>query len=545
MRLFIPITKIDEEKREVYGTLTQEIPDRDDEIFDYDTSKPFFEKWSGYFSEQTGGKSVGNLRAMHKNISAGKLTKIDFNDDEKRIDIVAKVVDDAEWAKCVEGVYTGFSAAGKIVKQWRDGPFRRYTANPYEASLADFPCVPTATFAYMKIGGSVENRGFKKTTETASNDFADIKGQRLRIDTVGHTRASLALWGFAKVRSRYSDDEQDAIGRRLRNGARRHDMLVTEKAVLGGEFAKGLYDVGELARAIEGLSWLQRAARYERENEKDNSPVPDLLLDNISALTQTLQEMTGEECDELLAMLDFESNKTTGEGAVATKLAGESDADFAKRMGKKDKAALDDMHTAASAAHVAMRDAHKSMGVAVKAMGDHCEKLGAFKDAGSGEAKPTEESAKTTGAQTDMENSTETPKTPAPAAAAAAAPTSVEKTEGAGLKVGEVDVVAKIAELETRVVAAEDRATKAEAKAADFEKVAKDLAEAGEQLIAAGGARPGVLKAVSKGSEVAAGGTVEKTAGGEKEAEPTTPRDAFKKSFRSPEIISGVPGSQQ
>lgn len=37
-------------------------------------------------------------------IAAGKLTDLKFDDDAKRIDDVAKIIDDAEWNKVVEGV---------------------------------------------------------------------------------------------------------------------------------------------------------------------------------------------------------------------------------------------------------------------------------------------------------------------------------------------------------------------------------------------------------------------------------------------------------
>jgi hypothetical protein len=161
LSLFVPITKVDIEKRLVYGTLAEEIPDNSGEIFDYVTSKPNFEKWSGDFEKITDGKSLGNLRAMHKTIAAGKLTSISFGDEFKRIDISAKVVDNDEWEKVQEGVYTGFSVGGKYQKRWADGELTRYTAIPNEASLVDRPCIPTATFTMIKADGTTEDKVFK------------------------------------------------------------------------------------------------------------------------------------------------------------------------------------------------------------------------------------------------------------------------------------------------------------------------------------------------------------------------------------------------
>ena len=176
LSLFARLTKVDEEKRLVYGRATEEVVDRSGEIMDYATSKPYFEKWSGDVAKATDGKSVGNLRAMHANIAAGKLTGIDFLDEERAIDICAKVVDDAEWNKVLEGVYTGFSIGGDYVKRWADPDLsaRRFTADPCEISLVDLPCVPTASFfSIEKADGSVMQKAFKAPEPVTADVFSD------------------------------------------------------------------------------------------------------------------------------------------------------------------------------------------------------------------------------------------------------------------------------------------------------------------------------------------------------------------------------------
>jgi hypothetical protein len=122
LHLFIPITKIDIAKRLVVGTIAEEIPDHAGEIMDYETAKPMFEAWSAEIAKASNGKSVGNLRAMHSSVAAGKLDQIHFDDDARRIATVAKIVDDAEWRKVLEGVYTGFSMGGRYVKRWWSAP---------------------------------------------------------------------------------------------------------------------------------------------------------------------------------------------------------------------------------------------------------------------------------------------------------------------------------------------------------------------------------------------------------------------------------------
>lgn len=170
MQMFAQLTKVDEAKRLVYGRAAQEVPDRADEIFDYASSKPYFVEWSKAFAEDTGGKSLGNLRAMHGKVAAGKLTEIVFNDDAKAIDIAAKIVDDGEWKKVLEGVYTGFSIGGsyvgdKITEKIDDREVKRYTAQPAEVSIVDSPCIPTAKFfEVVKADGAVSKVEFRPSS---------------------------------------------------------------------------------------------------------------------------------------------------------------------------------------------------------------------------------------------------------------------------------------------------------------------------------------------------------------------------------------------
>jgi hypothetical protein len=174
MNIFVPITKIDAAQRLVYGVVTAEKPDIRGEVCDYASTKPHYQKWSQKFASATDGKSLGNLRAMHSNVAAGKLVEIAFNDEQKRIEICGKVVDDAEWQKVEQGVYTGFSQGGRYLQRWPDPDepsLMRYTAEPMEVSLVDHPCLPEATFAVIKADGSTELRKFRPAAASAA-EFA-------------------------------------------------------------------------------------------------------------------------------------------------------------------------------------------------------------------------------------------------------------------------------------------------------------------------------------------------------------------------------------
>jgi hypothetical protein len=172
VNLFAQIAKIDESKHEVWGIATAEVIDKEGEIFDYDSSKPYFKKWSDEIAKATDGKSLGNVREMHAPSAVGKLVAIDFDDDLKQVRVGARIVDSTAWQKCMQGVYTGFSIGGAYVKAWKDGEYVRFTAKPVEISVVDNPCVPGAYFTAVKADGSFEVRKFNANARALANAHA-------------------------------------------------------------------------------------------------------------------------------------------------------------------------------------------------------------------------------------------------------------------------------------------------------------------------------------------------------------------------------------
>lgn len=192
LRLDIPITKVDAARRLVTGVATAEVADRAGEICDYATTKPLYEKWSETIAKSSGGKSFGNLRAMHGKVAAGKVTAIGFNDAARQIEIVAKVVDDAEWQKVEEGVYTGFSQGGSYAERWTDASgATRYTADPHEISLVDLPCLAEARFEMVKVDGSHEWRRFKEMPFVEKAGARNSIGDQARIQEMHDTSVAL------------------------------------------------------------------------------------------------------------------------------------------------------------------------------------------------------------------------------------------------------------------------------------------------------------------------------------------------------------------
>ncbi|MEJ0047072.1 MAG: hypothetical protein WDN04_13855 [Rhodospirillales bacterium] len=161
LSLSVPLIKFDEEKRLVIGRLASEEPDKAREIMDYERSKPRFQAWSDELARLSKGVNRGNVREMHrKDSAAGHLTEIRFDDDARAIDVIAKITDDGAWQKCLSGTYTGFSVGGGYGDKWTDSlrkDHKRYEAIPREASLVDFPCMPSSAFAELvKMDGTID-----------------------------------------------------------------------------------------------------------------------------------------------------------------------------------------------------------------------------------------------------------------------------------------------------------------------------------------------------------------------------------------------------
>ena len=316
MNIFVPITKIDAAQRLVYGVVTAETPDVSGEVCDYASTKPLYQKWSQKFASATDGKSFGNLRAMHSNVAAGKLVEIAFNDEQKRIEICGKVVDDAEWAKVEEGVYTGFSQGGRYLKRWPDPDepaLMRYTAEPMEVSLVDHPCLPEATFAVIKADGSTELRKFKDncfraySAGAAPTALGKIGARHSKADKERIKQTHDLLVGLdpdccaaARACRRRQCRAAAAILAAGRRGRGRcvPMTMTTEKARQGASTSASLAKaiagltshVDELGRAREEDRGAAAAARHHlgarrrEERGRDLSRKPEALLDQPGAL---------------------------------------------------------------------------------------------------------------------------------------------------------------------------------------------------------------------------------------------------------------------
>lgn len=315
MNLFAQISKVDEEKRLVFGRAVQETVDKSGEIMDYESSKPHFVKWSKDIAEDTEGKSLGNLRAMHGKVAAGKLTAIDFNDAEKAIDVCAKVVDDQEWKKVMEGVYTGFSIGGsyagnKTVEKVNGEDVTRYTAIPSELSLVDRPCVPSAKFfEVQKSDGTTARVAFAKIEEVQVVEDATVDGTPEQVDELVKVMGAGAInmekvIGLVKG---YADDKkakdassaEDAKLTPEEKAAKAKKAKEEAEKAAEAELRKGLDSCSNLSQIICSLTYLIDSVKWEEAVEQDASGISARLSALAKELGGVLVDMTAEEVKEL------------------------------------------------------------------------------------------------------------------------------------------------------------------------------------------------------------------------------------------------------
>lgn len=280
MKVFAQLSKVDVEKRLVFGIAAQEVADHSGEIMDYEKSKPNFMSWSDEMSKATDGLSLGNVRAMHGNTAAGKLTDIQYDDASKSISICAKIVDDNEWAKVLEGVYTGFSMGGKYGKRWDEGALKRYEAKPSEISLVDRPCIPTAKFFdIQKADGSMEKMAFKVSEvapEVVATETATQKDVEYQV--IGTEQDIASLGKMLNENSLTVADAVVALEKSLQHAVLHVDAVPVESVV---ELVKLNYTADDLEKfdgaAASHLIELEKvAARNDATPEEGTKKYGDV-----------------------------------------------------------------------------------------------------------------------------------------------------------------------------------------------------------------------------------------------------------------------------
>lgn len=143
----VPITKVDDERREVSGVATSEDVDASNELLEYAGSKVAFSEWRG------------NLREMHSAVAVGRAVEVVADDTSRRILVRARISRGAPdtWEKVKDGTLRYFSVGGQRVRSevGADGIRRTSQWNMTELSLVDSGANPACQFDLVKMSGGV------------------------------------------------------------------------------------------------------------------------------------------------------------------------------------------------------------------------------------------------------------------------------------------------------------------------------------------------------------------------------------------------------
>ncbi|HEY3910385.1 MAG TPA: DUF6582 domain-containing protein [Stellaceae bacterium] len=142
MKIYLPIAKVDADRREVWGYASTEARDDQGEVV---RREALIAALGDYMR-------FANIREMHQLSAVGVAREAAV--DDKGLYVGARIVDDQAWQKVIEGVYKGYSIGG-LVTQRDPADFKTITGLVLnEISLVDRPANPEAVFDYWKAAGA-------------------------------------------------------------------------------------------------------------------------------------------------------------------------------------------------------------------------------------------------------------------------------------------------------------------------------------------------------------------------------------------------------
>lgn len=185
LQLYMPILRIDREKREIMARATSEAKDKYKTVFDYNASKEAFSKWRG------------NIREMHDSTKAvGRAVKWTPLDEEKAVDVILRVSRGAEdtWQKVLDGTLSGLSVGAK------NGVWEKRTINGeevpvltrydlVEVSLVDNPANPDCNIQIVRADGLITD--VLDDTEENSQPTDTRAGKAISAATAGKMHQSM------------------------------------------------------------------------------------------------------------------------------------------------------------------------------------------------------------------------------------------------------------------------------------------------------------------------------------------------------------------
>lgn len=289
----------------VFGTVTAESPDLENEVCDYAGTKPQYEEVS---AEQVAKTSLPGMtpslmpfREMHQSKVQGAGRTLVFDDASKTIKMGFEIIDENAIKMWKGGCFVGFSQGGEYIRKWEDPVFKgcmRYIARPLEVSAVDAPCLPSALVESMKGRTVTLAKATPGVTEEVHLKTSPVDGQLINLlSSEKAVRGALAC----------ADRPKEARTAIL-EAAKKVEITLSEKDTAAAKNAcaticlqKGLYEVGWLGSMLEDLHWLCLQSEWERDVEDDGSKVPEGLREAWTMLLAEFKAMAVEEADELAA----------------------------------------------------------------------------------------------------------------------------------------------------------------------------------------------------------------------------------------------------
>lgn len=270
LHLNIPITKVDEDQRMVYGFATVEEIDSHGDIITYEASKKAFSDW------------IGNIREMHEEKAIGKALEVSFDDDAKGVMVGARISesDDGEqaWIKIKEGVYAGYSIGGSInettIKEMdvagKKKPVRIITDYDLgETSIVDNPAVASAVFQMVKNkGGKLVHE--EEMIEKAARPVQWWERMYKFSDSQNVMKGSLVT---------YNEDSMANKRPELAKSLWEAGMLV-ELAMCLSDYIYWKAWEGEDMEELKGALEVIQSAAAKEITEPENFPEVDLAIEN-------------------------------------------------------------------------------------------------------------------------------------------------------------------------------------------------------------------------------------------------------------------------
>lgn len=131
----------------------------------------------------------------------------------------------------------------------------------------------------------------------ASNPSAARAHIKSRAKSLGLSDMIPDTWKAADAEPVTSEKPEDSIAKALAAGEALQAAVEAKEPAL----EKGMYALGDFAQTLQSLAYLVSGSEYERDNEGDNSKVPEKLRKWVGDGIEIFMAMAAEETAELLA----------------------------------------------------------------------------------------------------------------------------------------------------------------------------------------------------------------------------------------------------